>query len=62
LKALNKTSVFLTQRRTLNGERLFAKLAESENDPPSFVLMRRCAELRVHPPKPWEGIFHLETK
>jgi class 3 adenylate cyclase/CHASE2 domain-containing sensor protein len=43
-------------------ERLFTRLAESENDTPSLVLMRRCAELRLHPPKLWEGVFRLETK
>jgi class 3 adenylate cyclase/CHASE2 domain-containing sensor protein len=43
-------------------ERLFTRLAESGNDTPSLVLMRRCAELRLHPPKLWEGIFRLETK
>ena len=43
-------------------ERLFTRLAESENDTPSLVLMRRCAELRLHPPKLWEGVFWLETK
>jgi hypothetical protein len=43
-------------------EQLFARLAESENDTPSRVLMRRCAELRLHPPKLWEGVFRLETK
>jgi class 3 adenylate cyclase/CHASE2 domain-containing sensor protein len=43
-------------------ERLFARLAESENDTPSLVLMRRCAELRLDPPKLWEGVFRLETK
>jgi adenylate cyclase len=43
-------------------ERLFTRLAESANDTPSLVLMRRCAELRLHPPKLWEGVFRLETK
>jgi len=43
-------------------ERLFTRLAESGNDTPSLVLMRRCAELRLHPPKLWEGVFRLETK
>ena len=43
-------------------ERLFSRLAESGNDTPSLVLMRRCAELRLHPPKLWEGVFRLETK
>jgi adenylate cyclase len=43
-------------------ERLFTRLAESENDTPSLVLMRRCEELRLHPPKLWEGVFRLETK
>src|ERR1700752_5393780 len=42
-------------------ERLFTRLAESGNDTPSLVLMRRCAERRLHPPKLWEGIFRLET-
>ena len=43
-------------------ELLFRKLAECENDPASFVLMRRCAELSRNPPKVWEGVFRLETK
>lgn len=43
-------------------EQLFSRLATSENDPPSLLLMRRCAELRAHPRELWEGIFRLETK
>jgi hypothetical protein len=43
-------------------ERLFTWLAEVENDAPSLVLKRRCAELRVNPPVRWEGVFWLESK
>ena len=43
-------------------ERLFTRLAETEQDAPSLVLERRCAELRLNPPVIWEGVFRLETK
>jgi len=43
-------------------EGLLTRLAETENDSPSLVLKRRCAELRVNPPAIWDGIFRLETK
>jgi adenylate cyclase len=43
-------------------ERLFARLAETENDSPSLVLKRRCAELRGNPPADWDGSFRLESK
>ncbi len=43
-------------------ERLFAELAEIENDLPSAVLKRRCGELRMNPPAIWEGVFRLDAK
>jgi adenylate cyclase len=43
-------------------EELFAQLVETENDSPSLVLQRRCAELRSNFPAFWDGIFWLETK
>jgi adenylate cyclase len=43
-------------------ERLFTRLAETEQDAPSLVLERRCAELRLNPPAIWEGVYRLETK
>jgi hypothetical protein len=33
-----------------------------ERDESERRSMRRCAELRLHPPKLWDGVFRLETK
>jgi adenylate cyclase len=43
-----------------DAERMFRKQAEF--DKPSRVLAARCAELCIHPPENWRGIFALETK
>jgi class 3 adenylate cyclase len=43
-----------------DAERMFRKQAEF--DKPSRVLAARCAELCIHPPENWHGIFALETK
>lgn len=41
-------------------ERVFRELAE--DDKPSRVLAARCAELSVHTPTDWRGIFAVEAK
>jgi len=43
-----------------DAERMFRKQAEF--DKPSRVLAARCAELCIHPPENWRGIFAIETK
>ena len=43
-----------------DAERMFRKQAEF--DKPSSVLAARCAELCIHPPENWRGIFTLAAK
>jgi class 3 adenylate cyclase/CHASE2 domain-containing sensor protein len=43
-----------------DAERIFRALADF--DKPSKVLAARCAELCIHPPTDWHGVFALSTK
>ena len=43
-----------------DAERIFRALADF--DKPSRVLAARCAELCIHPPTDWHGVFALSTK
>ena len=43
-------------------ERMFAALRDERTDKASAVMVERCQELAIAPPKDWNGTYHLTTK
>lgn len=59
-KSYGEAFMLYQEGKFAEAERLFR--VNSESDKPSRVLAERCAELDLHPPASWVGVFALTAK